>query len=217
MSLNVLLDHSSTSDVQAWKKLSVESLKLTNPSNQLIIQPNGQGNNSFTITAANPAANRVLTIPDVGGNAQFVLSGGSSPNYGSFTYNPTVSVGGVGTPSWLTYRSVWSQEGGIYTVGIGGTISVGTNASGPALVSLSFPLASLPGGAGIVAGSNLACGGSASFKLLPDGASPAATFTNAGILFNSPNVVISCRFPEAGGTNASSILVNATLIYTGTA
>ncbi len=213
MSISTLLDHASINDAQSWKDLSVAALKITSPSNQLVLQPNGQGSNSITLTAANPSANRVYTIPDEGANASFVLStGGSSPvvNSGAFAYAPTVTVAGV-AGSWLTYRSVYQQVGGIYVVGIGGTISAPLTAATTGNIVLSSLLSALPGGAGIAGGTNVAPGGGLSLGFA---VSTQSTAGNESILINGANQVISASFAASAGFAAgNAIYVNATIIY----
>lgn len=65
---------------------------LTAASNQLVIKP---GANKFSITAASPAADRVVTLPDAGGAAEFVLNAGASSIAGVKTFSalPVFSVG----------------------------------------------------------------------------------------------------------------------------
>jgi predicted secreted Zn-dependent protease len=87
--------------------------KLTGPTTQLIIQPNGSGN-QFTITATNPALSRAYTLPDAGGAASFVMSAGTQVLTGPTTFTAAVTLaassgqlvvqpgGGVGTKYTMT-------------------------------------------------------------------------------------------------------------------
>jgi len=73
---NTILTADSTSgDGLSWKSIAtLSTLSLTSASNQLILKP---GANQYTITASNPSANRVFTIPNIPFDADFVMTNGS--------------------------------------------------------------------------------------------------------------------------------------------
>ena len=50
---------------------------LFGTSNQLVI---GSGNNTTTINVKTPTAPRIYTIPDIGADGMFYISGGSMPD-----------------------------------------------------------------------------------------------------------------------------------------
>jgi hypothetical protein len=70
---------------------------LQNVSNQLAFRTGSAGTNTITFTAPNISENRTYTIPDVSGNASFVMTTGTQTIGGSknFTTRPTVNGSGV--------------------------------------------------------------------------------------------------------------------------
>jgi hypothetical protein len=86
----------------------------------------GTSTNKITATASTPSANRTYTIPDVGGNASFVMTTGTQEIGGTknFTTRPTVSGTGV-----LLQGEAGGGGGGISTITAGSGLAGGGSSS----------------------------------------------------------------------------------------
>lgn len=84
---------------------------LTAASNQLVVQPSGSGN-SFTLTAANPASNRIYTIPDVSSDTSFVMAAGNQTIAGTKTLSGQLKL--TGASNQLVIQANGSGNG--YTI-----------------------------------------------------------------------------------------------------
>lgn len=91
---NIVLDQGAYTIAGAWSHSA--AVTLTAASNQLVVQPSGSGF-KFSLTAANPAADRVLTIPDPGGAASFVLTAGTQSIAGTATFSGQLIGKGTAT------------------------------------------------------------------------------------------------------------------------
>lgn len=84
-------------------------LTLTAASNQLVLSPG----NSLTITCASPAASQIITLPDPGGAASFMLTTGNQTASGVLTLSNTTDATSSSTGALVTSggigvaKSVW--------------------------------------------------------------------------------------------------------------
>jgi len=77
---------STTTQSIAGAKTFLDQVKIDEASNQLVLGTT----NTTTITAPNPAANRTITLPDVGGDSSVVLTEGNQTLNGTKTFSSTV-------------------------------------------------------------------------------------------------------------------------------
>lgn len=87
-----------------------ETLTLTAPMNQLIFD---SGTNSITINAPQPSANRIIQIPDVGTNSNFVLTEGNQTVNGEKTFSSGIFLPVIapGIPTLLDYYEEFTSSG----------------------------------------------------------------------------------------------------------
>ena len=64
-------------------------------SNQLVLRTGSAGSNSFTISAPTISGNRTYTLPDVSGNASFIMSSGTQTMNGGFNFTTRPTLNGV--------------------------------------------------------------------------------------------------------------------------
>ncbi len=91
------------------------SITAAAPSNQLIIKP---GANSFTVTAANPAASRTLTLPDPGNAANVMLTSikGANPSVTQITSNTTAVTTTATTGIVTMFGTIAGAATGAFTL-----------------------------------------------------------------------------------------------------
>ena len=227
MSLNEIL---LVSPIQRkpWQVYQSDGIYYTTPSGSslMVVDPGAQGNHLLRVRVVTPStALQTYQIPDIGGDGFFVVASGAPPapgvpyvSSGPFTFNPTVVVTGSAGPTWLAYRTLYTQIGNIYTLGIGGAISIsGASGSPTGIVSLSVPLTSLPGyPPGPAGGINQYPGGSLTYQISHTGAGDALSDGfGASVEITSPNLILS--FGWVNGAPAFSIgdkiYINATVMY----
>lgn len=92
------------------------AIRLRGVTNQIIL---GTGN-TVTITSPAPAASRILTIPDPGANASFVMTAGTQTITGTISFNATTSMSGIlnsdGTAAVPSYSFTSDTNTGMYWV-----------------------------------------------------------------------------------------------------
>lgn len=104
------------------------ALTITPTTNQLILGTT----NTTTISATAPSASRVYTIPDAGGNADFVLTAGAQTIGGAKTFSASTTLGAASDTPYTTYHTLNKN----FSVG---TPSTATDANGGvALISNAY-------------------------------------------------------------------------------
>jgi hypothetical protein len=76
-------------------KTFASQLIVTTGSNQLVLRTGSAGSNSFTISAPTISGNRTYTLPDVNGNASFIMSSGTQTMNGGFNFTTRPTLNGV--------------------------------------------------------------------------------------------------------------------------
>src|SRR5579885_146001 len=71
--------------------LNAQSEQLNAVNNQITVQP---GTNKYFLNFSNPAANRIISMPDPGTNANWVLSEGTATINGDKTFGGNLTMGG---------------------------------------------------------------------------------------------------------------------------
>lgn len=145
--------------IDSTQSFSMAAITLSNTSNQLILGTT----NTVTITSPAPAASRVLTIPDVGGSASFIMSEGTQSVNGTKTFTSTLTT--------ATNVGLQLNSGG------GGTAYV--DFYGPASGQYRMALSGSDINFTVVANTTLSVRG-ASLVVSPN-SSPSWTFNNGGL------------------------------------
>jgi hypothetical protein len=108
-----------------WKNLYFKKATINTTSNQIVL---GSGGNTSTITTAVPAAARVISIPDAGATANFVLSEGAATINGLKTLGTGIVLPtSGGTGATLDYYETLAHSTnfqGPFTTPIAGTINI---------------------------------------------------------------------------------------------
>ena len=76
-------------------KTFASQLIVATGSNHLVLRTGSAGSNSFTISAPTISGNRTYTLPDVNGNASFIMSSGTQTMNGGFNFTTRPTLNGV--------------------------------------------------------------------------------------------------------------------------
>jgi hypothetical protein len=79
----------------AGTKTFASQLIVATGSNHLVLRTGSAGSNSFTISAPTISGNRTYTLPDVNGNASFIMSSGTQTMNGGFNFTTRPTLNGV--------------------------------------------------------------------------------------------------------------------------
>jgi hypothetical protein len=97
---------------------STKTLTLAATTNQLVLGTT----NTTTVTSTAPSASRIYTIPDAGGNVQFVMAGGTQTVAGAKTFSsavtitPTTNQLVLGVTNTTTISATAPASSAVYTI-----------------------------------------------------------------------------------------------------
>lgn len=103
----------ATTSWDGFSLASTAQMKLTKTSNQLVFG----SSNTTTLSATAPSASRIVTIPDPGADASFVMTQGAQTIAGAKTFSDdAVFSGNLYTVNWTDYTATstitgWSSYG----------------------------------------------------------------------------------------------------------